>query len=188
MPGIEWCEEEKSSWNFFRHVCRWVLISEEWLESFKSDPNTFQLRNYNNLTHIFFYFVFLLIASSWCFKKLTVKCSFKRCMIVMNFLIPSFVILTCYLTSQWVYFFSRPPRCFVCNMNNNRSKQSWRKSLIWAVETLILEEWTLFSWPVDQQVAFVRGPLTPRQIGTSYLWTMINRTGPSQSGLFYAVA
>ena len=30
----------------------------------------------------------------------------------------------------------------------------------------------------------VRGPLTPRQIRTICLWTMIDRTGPSESGLF----
>ena len=40
-------------------------------------------------------------------------------------------------------------------------------------------------WPVNQlHVALVKGQLTPRQIRTSCLWTMIDRTGSSESGLF----
>ena len=61
---------------------------------------------------------------------------------------------------------------------------TWRKPLVWAVDTPISEEWFFLSspWPVNQlHVAFVRGPLIPRQIRSSCLWTMIDRTGPSES-------
>ena len=65
------------------------------------------------------------------------------------------------------------------------TRPTWRKSLVWAVHTQF-GKW-FFLLPLTCRSKWLwpwwGGPVTLRQIGTSCLWTMLDRKAPSQSGL-----
>ena len=61
---------------------------------------------------------------------------------------------------------------------------TWRNSPVWAVNIPQFRYSEFSPWPVNQlHVVLASGPLTPTQKGTSFLWTMIDRTGLLESSL-----